>query len=110
MKTNPQVVRDLIEQSNKMIHVLMRAPGCRRMENNHALPKLKQEKKSCIEMEVDADGGRRSRKGWNGYRQERMCSACAALWAVSVARNHLDDQLRLELSIEAEQERSAGGA
>lgn len=34
---------------------------------------------------------------WNDYPQSRMCSACAASWALQVARNHLIDARRGEI-------------
>lgn len=34
---------------------------------------------------------------WNDYPQSKMCSACAASWALQVARNHLLDARRGEI-------------
>lgn len=34
---------------------------------------------------------------WNAYPQSRMCSACAASWALQVARNHLIDARHEEI-------------
>ena len=77
--------QDLLTHLEPLIVASNRVPACANEPNE-------QSGQSCLARLSQRIGLR-----WNDYPQSRMCSACAASWALQVARNHLLDARRGEI-------------